>query len=210
MTQPRRPLTEAERLDWLRLIRTENVGPITFHRLLEQYGSAGKALDAPAGSRSARRAQAAGVAMVTVHARTRNQFYKGTADWSKVRAVREAVSIPLVVNGDVVDARSAREALYQSGADAVMIGRGAYGRPWLPGRIAVGAGPWAAKPRPRTGTRSSGVAQGAIRSTCWTTTASGLGLKMARKHVGWTFEAAPRGDAAAAGYPAAGADGGSA
>lgn len=84
----------------------------------------------------ARRAEAAGVAMVTVHGRTRNQFYDGVADWAAVAAVRDAIRIPLVVNGDVADAASARRALTLSGADAVMVGRAALGRPWLPGAIA--------------------------------------------------------------------------
>ncbi|WP_370673675.1 tRNA dihydrouridine synthase DusB [Pleomorphomonas sp. PLEO] len=143
----------------------------------------------------ARRAEAAGVAMVTVHARTRNQFYKGAADWSKVRAVREAVSIPLVVNGDVIDATSAREALHQSGADAVMIGRGAYGRPWLPGRIAAAlANGGEAEAPGRDEILASLKAQYAHMLGHYR---EGLGLKMARKHVGWTFDAMPRDDAAA-------------
>ncbi|WP_245427014.1 tRNA dihydrouridine synthase DusB [Pleomorphomonas carboxyditropha] len=143
----------------------------------------------------ARRAEAAGVAMVTVHARTRNQFYKGVADWSKVRAVRAAVSIPLVVNGDVVDAASAREALRQSGADAVMVGRGAYGRPWLPGRIAAAlvAGGEAKAPD-RDEILGSLKAQYAHMLGHY---GEGLGLRMGRKHIGWTFDAVPRGDATA-------------
>ena len=83
----------------------------------------------------AQRAEAAGVKLITVHGRTRCQFYKGQADWRAVRAVRDAIAIPLVVNGDILSFEDAREALTQSGADAVMIGRGAQGQPWLPGQI---------------------------------------------------------------------------
>lgn len=85
----------------------------------------------------ARRAVDAGVSMITVHGRTRCQFYTGTADWRAVRAVREAVNVPLVVNGDIVDLATARAALDLSGADAVMIGRGSYGQPWFPGMLAA-------------------------------------------------------------------------
>ena len=79
----------------------------------------------------AARAVAVGAKAITVHGRTRCQFYKGEANWSAVRAVKDAVSVPVIVNGDIVDAASAREALRQSGADGVMIGRGVYGRPWI-------------------------------------------------------------------------------
>jgi nifR3 family TIM-barrel protein len=83
----------------------------------------------------ARRAEAAGVHLVTVHGRTRQQFYKGEADWAAVRPVREAISISLIVNGDITNSQEARSALEQSGADAVMIGRAAQGLPWLVGMI---------------------------------------------------------------------------
>src|SRR5215211_1391447 len=83
----------------------------------------------------ARRAEEAGIALITVHGRTRCQFYKGEADWSAVRAVRHAIGIPLVVNGDITSYEKAVAALEMSGADAVMVGRGAQGQPWLPGQI---------------------------------------------------------------------------
>lgn len=136
----------------------------------------------------ARRAVDEGVELVTVHGRTRDQFYEGTADWAAVRAVREAVAVPLVINGDVDDEASARAALEASGADAVMIGRAACGRPWLPGEVGRalrGEAPIAA---PR------GADLGALVVEHYEAMLAhhgrSVGLKAARKHLAWYVEAA--------------------
>ncbi len=84
----------------------------------------------------AARAEGAGIRAITVHGRTRQQFFKGTSDWRAVAAVKAATRLPVIVNGDIIDAASAREALAQSGADAVMIGRAALGKPWIAQTVA--------------------------------------------------------------------------
>jgi tRNA-dihydrouridine synthase B len=133
----------------------------------------------------ARLAEAAGVKTVTVHGRTRCQFYTGKADWAEIRAVREAIAIPLVANGDCQSIQDAREMLRLSGADAIMIGRASYGRPWWPGVIAeqLDAGSGIAEPSLAQQAEILLTHHQAMLSLYGNT----LGNKMARKHIGWTI-----------------------
>jgi nifR3 family TIM-barrel protein len=143
-----------------------------------------------------RRAEAAGVQLITVHGRTRCQFYTGEADWSAVREVRDAVTVPLVVNGDITSLDDAREALKASGADAVMIGRGAQGKPWLPGQIGRQLDGGASESTPALPQQLDYIRR--LYDQICALYGARVGLRHARKHLGWALDAA----AETAGVPA--------
>jgi tRNA-dihydrouridine synthase B len=137
----------------------------------------------------ASRAERAGVQAITVHGRTRQQFYNGSVDWRAVALVKQATSLPVIVNGDIVDAESARQALAQSGADAVMIGRGGYGRPWIAAAIDRALATGEALHEPTLAERLGILLEHMAESLRFYGDA--LGLKVFRKHLGWYVENAP-------------------
>lgn len=135
----------------------------------------------------ARRAENAGAQMITVHGRTRCQFYKGSADWSAIRAVSEAVSVPLIANGDCCGPADADRMLELSRADGVMIGRGAYGQPWIIGAVANHLAGLPALEAPVGGALADLVQE--HYQAMLSHYGIAIGMRCARKHLGWYLDA---------------------
>ena len=137
----------------------------------------------------ARIAEDLGVQMITIHGRTRCQLYKGEADWAFVRKVKDAASVPVIVNGDINSIDDARDALRQSGADGVMVGRGAYGRPWFVSQVMSDLGGGGHRPDPSLDEQLSAMLEQYDEMLRLYGTHTGVNL--ARKHIGWYTKGLP-------------------
>lgn len=135
----------------------------------------------------AQRAEKAGIQLVTIHGRTRNQFYKGKADWAAIRNVSDSVSIPVIANGDIVALEQVERVLELSGAEGIMIGRGAYGKPWFPGYVASRL---SAESKPRS--EPTRMEKQALAAEHYEAILSHygieVGIRAARKHLGWYLD----------------------
>lgn len=139
----------------------------------------------------ARRAEAAGVQMITIHGRTRCQFYKGRADWAAIRAVKDAVTVPVIANGDITGVNEARRALELSGADGVMIGRGTQGKPWQLALVAEALWDGLAPAIPQDEALADMVI--GHYEDMLGFYGEALGLRVARKHLGWYMDGSDTG-----------------
>jgi len=135
----------------------------------------------------ARRAEAIGVQLITIHGRTRCQFYTGQADWKAIRRVKDAITVPLLANGDLVTLRDASQMLAASGADGVMIGRGAQGRPWFPGQVAASLADGSAPADPALEEQRDVLLE--LYDGWLSHYGTELGVRCARKHIGWALAA---------------------